>query len=57
MERDSNTEDAVSKKRLRRKVLERWENEGGKICRDSKRTSRDKTLERDRGSSTQKQDK
>ena len=32
MKGDKNIEDPVSRKRLRRKVLERWENEGGRIC-------------------------
>jgi hypothetical protein len=34
MKEDRNMEDPVSRKRLRRKVLERWENEGGKTCTD-----------------------
>ena len=31
MKEDENFEDRGSRKRLRRKVLERWENEGGRI--------------------------
>jgi hypothetical protein len=32
MKRDKDTEDPVFRKRLRRKFLDRWENEGGRIC-------------------------
>jgi len=32
-------EDPVSRKRLKRKVLERWENEGGRICKEPENTS------------------
>jgi hypothetical protein len=32
MKVDENMEDPVSRKRLRRRVLERWENEGGRLC-------------------------
>ena len=28
-------EDSTSRKRLKKKVLDRWENEGGRICTDS----------------------
>lgn len=34
MKADREIEDAVSRKRLRRKVLDRWENEGGRLCED-----------------------
>ena len=34
MKNSRNTKDPVARTRLRRKVLERWENEGGKICTD-----------------------
>jgi hypothetical protein len=34
MKADKNIENPNSRRRLRRKVLERWENEGGKICTD-----------------------
>ena len=30
-------EDYNSRKRLRRKVLDRWENEGGRLCEDSQK--------------------
>ena len=32
MERNKDIENTVSRKRLKKKVLERWENEGGKVC-------------------------
>ena len=38
-----NMEDPVARKRLRRKVLERWENEGGSICTDPVNTSQSGT--------------
>jgi len=34
MKADKNVEDPISRTRLKRKVLERWENEGGKIRTD-----------------------
>ena len=34
MRRDKDIDDPVSRKLLKRKVLERWENEGGRICAD-----------------------
>lgn len=34
MKGDKNIEDPVSRIRLRRKVLDRWENEGGRLCDD-----------------------
>ena len=36
MKRDKNVEDPASRKRLKRKFLDRWENEGGKVCLDSR---------------------
>jgi hypothetical protein len=36
MKVDKNMEDPVYRKRLRRKFLERWENEGGRIGMDHK---------------------
>lgn len=29
---ESTMEDEISRKRLKKKVLERWENEGGRLC-------------------------
>ena len=34
MNRNKNVEDPASRKRLKRKFLDRWENEGGKVCLD-----------------------
>ena len=39
MKRNESTEVPVSSKLLKRKVLERWENEGGRICTDPGDTS------------------
>ena len=50
MEEHKKIEDAIAGERLKRRVLERWENEGGSICTDSGNTSRSFTL-RDRQSS------
>jgi len=36
MKRDKNVEDPASRKRLKRKFLDRWENEGGKVCLDQR---------------------
>ena len=33
-------EDDNSRKRLKKKVLDRWENEGGKLCDDPLKTSK-----------------
>ena len=43
MKKSKKTEDLASRRRLRRKVLERWENEGGKICTDPGETSQSDT--------------
>lgn len=32
MKTDKNIEDPVARRRLKRKVLDRWENEGGRVC-------------------------
>ena len=32
-------EDTTSRKRLKKKFLDRWENEGGRICDDLKKTA------------------
>ena len=52
MKGNKNTEDAISRKRLRRKVLERWENEGGRICVDPGKTTQTGTSSK-RGRRTQ----
>ena len=33
-------EDDISRKRLKRKVLDRWENEGGKLCDDGLKSAK-----------------
>ncbi len=41
--------DYISKKKLKRKVIERWENEGGRLC-DEKRETPESTTQRGRES-------
>lgn len=49
MKADEDIEDPISKRRLSRKMLERWENEGGKIRTDPGNTSQ-RNVPRRRGS-------
>jgi hypothetical protein len=39
-EQKKKNEDPIARRRLKKKVLERWENEGGSICTDSGNTPR-----------------
>jgi hypothetical protein len=52
MEEHKKIEDTIAGRRLKKKVLERWENEGGRICADSGNTPRSFTPPRDRGRQT-----
>jgi hypothetical protein len=36
-------EDSTSRKRLKKKVLDRWENEGGRLCDDPTKTPENRT--------------